>query len=67
MPNLTKTPAPIADLGLFARDQEQAGAFLSGGFRSHQLMLHTWIDMLSRFRHTCALGPSTAGRVPCVT
>jgi hypothetical protein len=46
MPNLTKTPAPVAYLCLVARDQEQADALLSGGFRSHHLMLHTWIDML---------------------
>ncbi len=33
---------------------------LSGRVRSHHLMLQTWIDMLSRVRHTCALGPSMA-------
>jgi hypothetical protein len=44
MPNLTKTPAPVAYLGIFARDQEKAGAFLSGGFRSHYLILQTWVD-----------------------
>lgn len=40
--------------------QEKADAFLRDCFRSHHLMLHTWIDVLSRFRHTCAIGPSTA-------
>ena len=33
---------------------------LSGRVRSHHLMLQTWIDILSRYRHTCTLGPSTA-------
>jgi len=38
MPNLTKTPAPVASLGIFARDQEKVGAFLSGRVRSHHLL-----------------------------
>jgi len=58
--HLTKTPAPLASLGIAARDPEQTDAFLSGRVRAHQLIRHTWIDMLSRFRHTRALGPSTA-------
>jgi hypothetical protein len=44
--NLTKTPAPIAYLGISARDQEKVDAFLRGRFRSSHLILQTWIDIL---------------------
>jgi hypothetical protein len=46
MPNLTKTPAPIAYLCISAREQEKADAFLRGRFRSNHLIVQTLIDIL---------------------
>ena len=54
MNHLTATPAPIASLGIFARDQEKADAFLRGRVRSPQLILQPWMAILSRFRNTCS-------------
>jgi hypothetical protein len=54
MPNLTKMSAPIASLGIVARAQEKADAFLSGGFRSHHRILHMGRYAVMVSAHVCA-------------
>jgi hypothetical protein len=45
MSHRTQTPAPIASLGIVARDQEKADALWRGRVRSHCRMLHPWGEL----------------------